>query len=109
MIVLVTGRRVLMLHGDGGGGGTTNTAAPRRHTYGVVEWEVDFSLVLWLEIDGDGDVEGSSPPSAQRPRARGGRGASLSVFHFPDLSAERSGSAGEHGRVSNVCARKMMT
>ncbi|CAM9933519.1 unnamed protein product [Scytosiphon promiscuus] len=97
MIVLVTGRRVLVLHGDGGGG-TTNSAAPRRHTYGVVEWEVDFGLVVWLEIDGD--REESSPAPVQR-RARGGGGgggsgsrASVSVFHFPDLSAERSGGGG---------------
>lgn len=107
--MLVTGRRVLMLHGDGSGG-TTNSAAPRRHTYGVVEWEVDFGLVVWLEIDEDG--EESSPPSGQR-RARGGgrRGASLSLFHFPDLSAERSGdsgSAGENGQMSGVFAQKMM-
>lgn len=93
MIVLVTGRRVFMLHGGGGGGGggvdSASSAASKRHIYGVVEWEVDFGLVVWLEIDGDvgADMSPASPahPSDERQQA------SLSMYHFPDLCAESTG------------------
>lgn len=101
MILLITGRHVFMLHGDGGGsdGGvcSANSAALGRHIYGVVEWEVDFGLVVWLEIDGDGEQlspTASSDRQAKRGTSGAGSRASLSLYHFPDLSAERSGDGG---------------
>ena len=88
--MLVTGRRVFMLHGGGGSGGgvdSTSLAASKRHIYGVVQWEVDFGLVLCLEID-------CAPPSnASDVR----REASLSMYHFPDLCAEGTGDGGGGG------------
>lgn len=62
MIVLVTGRRLLMLHGpanppnnsrNGGGGG--GGAGRAQHTYCLVEWEVEFSLFVWLETQTQGE------------------------------------------------------
>lgn len=99
MIVLITGRRVFMLHGGGGSGGvdSATSAASKRHIYGVVEWEVDFSLLVWLEteIDGGagGGVSSASPahPSGER------QAASLSMYHFPDLCAEATGNGGGAG------------
>lgn len=110
MIVLITGRRVFMLHGDGSGGGgvngggvySANSSASGRHIYGVVEWEVDFGLVVWLEIDdGDGEKLPPTASSGERLTKRGtgggggdggGSGTSLSLYHFPDLSVERGGA-----------------
>lgn len=98
MIVLVTGRRVLMVHGD-----TSAAVGGRRHIYGVVEWQVDFDLVVWLETDdheedsegGDEEDVSPSPRDAQR-----GPQATVSVYHFPDLCVEGRGDGrvgvGEH-------------
>lgn len=92
MIVLVTGRRVLMVHGD-----TSAAVGGRRHIYGVVEWEVDFDLIVWLETDdheedsGGGDEEDVSP--SPRHASRGPQ-ATVSVYHFPDLSVEGRGGGG---------------
>lgn len=114
MIVLVTGRRVLMLHGDGGGvKGGADTTSRRRHTYGVVEWEVDFRLVVWLEIgSGGGGAEPHPPAPSRKPRARDGSGdgvsrgseeSTLFIYHFPDLAAEPSGKWGAGTLCVCVC------
>lgn len=96
MILLVTGRRVFMLHGGGGGGRGVDPAsstASKRHIYGVVEWEVDFGLVVWLEIDGDAGA--GTPPPSPAHLSDEHQQASLSMFHFPDLCAERDGGGGD--------------
>ncbi|CAM9268648.1 unnamed protein product, partial [Laminaria digitata] len=100
MIVLVTGRRVLMLHGDPAGV-NVNVATTRRHTYGVVEWEVEFDLVVLVETDEGAGNEGSENATVLGVRAAaedahsaggdGGSGASLSVYHFPDPCVEGKG------------------
>lgn len=109
MIVLVTGRRVLMLHGDTGRTGNANSLAARRHTYGVVEWEVEFGLVTWMEVHQETGIpnEARGPRLAKNEREGrgahraqedvGAPGASLSIFHFPDVCAEASGRGSRTG------------
>lgn len=93
--MLVTGRRVCMLHGGGGGVDSGSSAASKQHMYGVVEWEVDFGLVVWLEIDAD-LVAGVSPASPAHPSGES-KEVSLSMYHFPDLCAEGTGDGGGDG------------
>lgn len=111
--MLVTGRRVLMLHGDAAGV-NVNVATTRRHTYGVVEWEVEFDLVVLVETDegGENATGGSTSDSDGRQAfeeraqdahgAGGGCGASLSVYHFPDPCVEGKGD-GRAGKRQSAC------
>ena len=120
MIVLVTGRRVLMLHGDAAGV-NANVATPRRHTYGVVEWEVEFDLVVLVEAEegagnegGESSTGGSTSDSDERQAfeerakdargAGGGSGASLSVYHFPDPCVERKGDGRAGKKRRSACS-----
>lgn len=122
MIVLVTGRRVLMLHGDAAGV-NRNVATTRRHTYGVVEWEVEFDLVVLVEAGegagserGENAAGGCSASDSDGRRAFEGRtegahgtdgdgfGASLSVYHFPDPCVEGKGD-GRAGKRRPAYAR----
>lgn len=57
MVILVTGRRILMLHGNEAGV-NANVATTRRHTYGVVEWEAEFDLVALVEVEEGAGHEG---------------------------------------------------
>lgn len=113
-----------MVHGDAGV--NFNVATPRRHTYGLVEWEVEFDLVVLVETgDGtgnQGDENDTSQPTSgdrlgrqaleRRPTcdpggrqtfegdaedargAGGDSGASLSVYHFPDLCGQGTSDGG---------------
>lgn len=118
MIVLVTGRRVLMLHGDAAGV-NAHVATTRRHTYGVVEWEVEFDLVVLVEAEegagneaGESATGGSTSDSDKRQAfkeraedardAGGGSGALLSVYHFPDPCVEGKG-VGRAGKRRSAC------
>lgn len=94
--MLVTGRRVFMVHGGAGADGNgASSAASKRHIYGVVEWEVDFGLVVWLEMDGAAGAEAPPPASPPAHPSEERQEASLSMYHFPDLCAEGTGDGGE--------------
>ena len=108
MIVLVTGRRVMMVHGKADGRANPSSAAAR-HSYGLVEWEVDFGLVICLETDEqEGRANPVRAPSArQQLRARGERSdgdggdgdgddseTCLWLYHVPDLCEEANGLDG---------------
>lgn len=121
MIVLVTGRRVLMLHGDPAEVNVNVATTRTRHTYGVVEWEVEFDLVVLVETDEGAGNEGSenatggstsdsygrqvlgvraAAEDAHSAGGGGGSGASLSVYHFPDPCVEGKGVGREGKRQS---------
>lgn len=117
MIVLVTGRRVLMLHGGARGDGvkTSSAAEPRAHAeYGVVEWEIEFDLLVWLETDidgngGDGEEASNIPPGGasssgqgRQENAHGSAGASVSVYHFPGLCLGGSRKEKEEGKHQTI-------
>lgn len=101
MIILVTWRRIMLLHGDAGRRGNPSLAT-RGNSYGAVEWEVDFRLVVWLEANtregGRGDQDQASRTSTstqEQVRAGveggesdddgGGSGPCVLVYHVPDL------------------------
>lgn len=97
MIILVTCRRIMLLHGDAGHRGNSSLAT-RGNSYGVVDWEVDFRLVVWMEASacesgrGDHDQASRTSMSTQeqvRARVVGGErdgsGPCVLVYHVPDL------------------------
>lgn len=128
MIVLVTGRRLLMLYGPaaGVGGLSSGGRSGVGHNYCRVDWEVEFGLVVLVEIDQDPRVPRGLPPSSfavnvaaygelQRPvnnqdlrRVGGGStrqdhelgegGSVVSVYHLPDASQGERGNNEEGGK-----------
>lgn len=124
MIVLVTGRRLLMIHGafaSAGGGGRSS----EEHTFCLVDWQVEFNIIVWIEAD-EGALQstwissslsgGESGLNQGRRRVtqgdgegRGGggheggveTGMTVSIYHFPDIyPAEMNGAGfGKNARI----------
>lgn len=102
-----------MLHGEEQASVGGNLA--RRRSYGVVEWEVEFDLLVWIETNDDGgeaEREASMPTNttpetrisalagAGRNSGGGGSrsGVSLSVYHFPDICTEGGSEGRREGK-----------
>lgn len=90
MIILVTRRRLLLVH-DNSVGPSGTTRARLRHTYCVVEWEVEFGLVVRLEasLQGVHDDSGAARGRGAHMRRDGEEpvfeGMRMSLYCFPDV------------------------
>lgn len=77
-----------MLHGAADS--ETGCVQTQHRAYGVVEWQVEFGLVVWLETTAVDSTTGSNTSAHERVRVREeeGHGASMVlVYHFPDVDS----------------------
>lgn len=121
MIVLVTGRRLLMLHGAAAAISTipqTNNihgrerdgsgVTPTQHSYGVVKWEVEFDLMVWLERTTNyfDDGEDGQQERAERGWRRGSENRGLARIDAPGRRGRQRGAMGGSGGGGRVEGRR---